>query len=251
VNWIRNNRVLAATIAFVAIMGLWMAYSGILKVPAISLPSRVTAPAEETSVVEVLEAKIDTQTEAITEAMGEQTDSQTKSITETLTAQTAAINSLVEALPVEPAAQAPQAEAESVSPTEPPAPQVEETEECLPGATTKQAQALTGVSVQRIDTECSTWVWRGAPEETVLATCPQGWICTWDEIDDIVVVQEGVGQPGSIYAGTFRQVSAFPSSDAVHDVCELFRKERDLGMREDLSFQVRFQAIPGGVQQCS
>ena len=136
------------------------------------------------------------------------------------------------------------------APTSTPAPPAQE-KECLVSSTTEQAQRLTGVSVQRIDTECSAFVWRGAPEKTVVATCSEGWTCTWDVKDDIVVVHEGVGQSAVIHAGTFREVSAYPMNDDVHDVCRLFENERDLGLREDPSFRVRFQAVPGGVQQCS
>ncbi len=167
-----------------------------------------------------------------------------------LESQTEAINNLVAALAAEPAAPAPEPEEED-TPAVPPG--IETTlDECLPGGvTTEQAQALTGVLVERVATECSSFVWRGANEAAVEAVCPSGWICTWDVVGDVVVVHEGIGQKSRILAGTFREIAAYPADDAVHDVCRLYNKEKALGLNDVPSFEVRFQPVPGGIQQCS
>lgn len=130
------------------------------------------------------------------------------------------------------------------------APVTEEEDKCLAGVTTEKAQALTGISVQRLATECSAFVWRGLGA-TEVATCPKGWICTLDVVDDIVVVHEGIGQKANIYAGTFREPGAYPPDDAAHDVCAIYRKEKQFGLAEVPSFEVRFQPVPGGVQSCN
>lgn len=122
--------------------------------------------------------------------------------------------------------------------------------------TTGETKTLTGVDVQRVATEACAFVWRGTPPATILATCPSGWVCTWDVVGDIVVVHLGVGQKATIRAGTWRMISAYPGNDAVHNVCALYQKEKAFGLSENPSFQVRFQPVkdgsdtPVGPQSC-
>lgn len=116
--------------------------------------------------------------------------------------------------------------------------------------TTEQAKQLFGVDVQRIGTEACGWVWRGKPESHS-AVCPQGYICTWDVVDDVTVVHLGINQTANIYAGTWRLINAYPVGDTVYDTCALYAKEKDFGQREIPSFEVRFQAVPDlGPQTC-
>lgn len=116
--------------------------------------------------------------------------------------------------------------------------------------TTEEAKAIFGVDVQRIDTEPCAWVWRGKPLHTT-ATCPSGYVCTWDVVGDITVVHLGINQQADIYAGTWRLISAYPADDAVNNVCELYLKEKDFASREVPSFEVRFQPVPDlGPQTC-
>lgn len=116
--------------------------------------------------------------------------------------------------------------------------------------TTGEAQALFGVNVQRIDTEACGWVWRGKPEHHS-ATCPTGYVCSFDVVNDITVVHLGIDQQADLYAGTFRLISAYPAEDKVHDVCELYKAEKEFGLREVPSYEVRFQPVPGvGPQTC-
>jgi hypothetical protein len=123
--------------------------------------------------------------------------------------------------------------------------------------TTGEVKTLTRVDVQRLATEPCAFVWRGTPPATVVATCPTGWVCTWDVVNDIVVVHLGVNQRAKIRAGTWRFIAGYPPNDAVHDVCALYQKEKNFGLTEIPSFQVRFQPVtdgthgPVGPQTCS
>jgi hypothetical protein len=110
--------------------------------------------------------------------------------------------------------------------------------------TTEQAKQLFGVDVQRIGTEACGWVWRGKPESHS-AVCPQGYICTWDVVDDVTVVHLGINQTANIFAGTWRLINAYPVGDTVYDTCALYAKEKDFGLKEVPSFEVRFQSVPG------
>lgn len=112
--------------------------------------------------------------------------------------------------------------------------------------TTQEAKNLTGVDVQRLATEPCAWVWRGVSPATTTAICPRGWICTFDVVGDIVVVHVGVDQSAKIRAATWRLPSAYPATDAVHDPCALFAKEKAFGASEIPSFDVRFQAATDG-----
>ena len=116
--------------------------------------------------------------------------------------------------------------------------------------TTEQAKQLFGVDVQRIGTEACGWVWRGKPASHS-AICPSDYVCTWDVVHDITVVHLGINQTAEIYAGTFRLVEAYTPEDDVYDVCALYAKEKDFGLKEVPSFEVRFQPVPGvGPQTC-
>jgi len=116
--------------------------------------------------------------------------------------------------------------------------------------TTEEAKQLFGVDIQRIGTESCGWVWRGKPSSHI-ATCPSGYVCTWDIVNDITVVHLGINQTANIYAGTWRLINAYPVGDAVYDTCALYAKEKDFGQREIPSFEVRFQSVPGvGPQSC-
>ena len=135
------------------------------------------------------------------------------------------------------------------------APVVETTEEPVVETiqcpnTTEEAKQLFGVDIQRIGTESCGWVWRGKPSSHI-ATCPSGYVCTWDIVNDITVVHLGINQTANIYAGTWRLINAYPVGDAVYDTCALYAKEKDFGQREIPSFEVRFQSVPGvGPQSC-
>lgn len=126
----------------------------------------------------------------------------------------------------------------------------------MPCPTTGEVKTLTGVDVQRLATEVCAFVWRGSDKATTMATCPSGWVCTWDVVNNIVVVQLGVGQTATIRAGTWRLPSAYPGNDAVQNVCALYQKEKAFGLSENPSFQVRFQPAtdgsgsPVGPQSC-
>jgi len=121
---------------------------------------------------------------------------------------------------------------------------------------TALVKTLTGVDVQRVATEPCAFVWRGASNSTVNATCPSGFVCTWDVVNDVVVVHLGVNQSATIRAGTWRYINAYPPSDAVHDVCVLYAKEKAFGLSENPPFEVRFQSVtdgtlgPVGPQSC-
>jgi hypothetical protein len=149
-----------------------------------------------------------------------------------------------------PAPNAPAVEQPAVQPAAP----VTSTAGC---PTTGEVKTLTRVDVQRLATEPCAFVWRGTPPATVVATCPTGWVCTWDVVNDIVVVHLGVNQKAEIRAGTWRFIAGYPPNDAVHDVCALYQKEKNFGLTEVPSFQVRFQPVtdgthgPVGPQTCS
>jgi len=129
-------------------------------------------------------------------------------------------------------------------------PVVVETTNLVCPNTTEEAKNLFGVDVQRIATEACAWVWRGKPSSHI-ATCPSGYVCTWDVVNDITVVHHGIDQQADIYAGTWRLISAYPADDAVNNVCELYLKEKDFASREIPSFEVRFQPVPGvGPESC-
>ncbi len=112
--------------------------------------------------------------------------------------------------------------------------------------TTEEAKTLTGVDVQRLGTESCAWVWRGVSPATTTATCPSGFVCTWDVVNDIVVVHLGVNQTAEIRAGTWRYIAAYPVNDVAHDICALYTKEKAFGLSEVPSFQVRFQPVSDG-----
>jgi len=122
--------------------------------------------------------------------------------------------------------------------------------------TTADAKVATGVDVQRLATEACAFVWRAVDQATTIAICPSGWVCTWDVPGDVVVVHLGVNQTTIIRAGTWRFIDGYPSNDAVHDVCALYEKEKNFGLIEVPSFQVRFQSVsdgtygPVGPQSC-
>lgn len=107
-----------------------------------------------------------------------------------------------------------------------------------PGPTTEQAKVDTGIDVQRLEVELAAFVWRSYPHFTVNARCPGGYICTLHEGDNVIRVYTGDNVVRNVFAGTFRHVSSYPSSDAVHRPCELLRKEQEFGARETPSFPV-------------
>jgi len=102
--------------------------------------------------------------------------------------------------------------------------------------TTAEVKEMTGVDVQRISTEPAGWVWRAVPKAVADAKCPSGFICTWDH-DGFVSVYAGYSR-GNIVAGTFRHICEYPSSDAVHNPCQLLESEQENGRRETPSFDV-------------
>lgn len=103
-------------------------------------------------------------------------------------------------------------------------------------STTEQVKALTGVDVQRIGSEEAAWTWRAVPEASTPATCPQGFICTWD-IGGETVVFVGPAKSG-IVAGTWRHIDSYPDGDTVHNACQLLRKEMEFGLSETPQFNV-------------
>lgn len=104
--------------------------------------------------------------------------------------------------------------------------------------TTAQAKAAIGLDVQRLNDEIGdAFVWRDLRNSTN-AICSQGWICTLHLATGDVKVYVGDGTSYSIFAGTFRFVSSYPSNDAVHTPCDLLGKEQRFGAKEDPSFPV-------------
>lgn len=95
---------------------------------------------------------------------------------------------------------------------------------------------MIGLSVVCLGTEYDAYTWRSVPIK-VNATVPDGWIATLHLSSDKIVVTE---KPGTyeIVAGTFRRKAGYPSSDAVHNACELLRKEQAFGASQTPSFTV-------------
>ena len=118
--------------------------------------------------------------------------------------------------------------------------------------TTGEVKASTDVDVQRLGSEPCAFVWRATTLATTTAICPLGWVCTFDVVNDIVVVHAGVGQTAQIHAGTWRWMGSYPGENS----CSLFEKEAAFAASETPSFQVRFQAVtdgsgsPVGPQSC-
>lgn len=108
--------------------------------------------------------------------------------------------------------------------------------------TTADAKLASKVDLQRLGTESCAFVWRGVPPATVAATCPPGFVCTFDVVNDIVVVHTGVGQSAQIRAGTWRFMGSYPGENS----CTLFKKEAAFAASEIPTFQVRFQASKDG-----
>lgn len=102
-------------------------------------------------------------------------------------------------------------------------PSVDTTSPPQPCPSTAKANAATGVSLRRLDDEACGFA---RTDGTMVGTgvCPTEWICTWDAGDAVLVV-EGTGQTGNMYDGTWRYRPSYPSTDAVHDLCELYQKE--------------------------
>ena len=113
--------------------------------------------------------------------------------------------------------------------------------------TTASVQLATGVHVVHVDSEPCAFTWRGYPVATILATCPEGYVCTFHVWNDDIVVHEGIGQQAQISAATWRWMGAYPSED----VCVVYNGEAGFGAREVNSFKVRFQPVPNGVQSCT
>lgn len=102
--------------------------------------------------------------------------------------------------------------------------------------TTGEAQDVIGVNVQRLGTEACAWVWRAVSLASTTAECPKDFVCTFDTGDGVKVY---VGPfMGSIVAGTWRQVEAYPAGDAVFEPCTLLAKEQAFGFAEVPSFLV-------------
>lgn len=102
--------------------------------------------------------------------------------------------------------------------------------------TTEKVKRLTGVDIQRVDTEPATWVWRAVDKANTPVTCPEGFICTFD-LGGKVRVYVGPAETG-IVAGTMRHVCEFPDGDAVYKPCALLVKEQAFGASETPSFEV-------------
>jgi hypothetical protein len=98
-------------------------------------------------------------------------------------------------------------------------------------------QALIGLNVVCLGTEYDAYTWRSVPL-VVDGVCPDGWICTLHLQDDRVVVVRGNGNKYAIKAGTFRRLSGYPASDAVHNACALLTKEQVFGASQTPSFNV-------------
>lgn len=112
----------------------------------------------------------------------------------------------------------------------------EETDTECKVLTTADVKELTGVDVQRVDTEPATWTWRAVDLASTPATCPVGFVCTVD-LGGKVLVYEGRANTG-IVAGTFRHVCEFDPGDAVTKPCALLAKEQEFGASETPSFEV-------------
>lgn len=97
-------------------------------------------------------------------------------------------------------------------------------------------QAMIGLNVVCLGTEYDAYTWRSVPVK-VNANVPEGWIATLHLSNGEIVVTEKQGTY-EIVAGTFRRKAGYPSNDAVHNACELLRKEQAFGASQRPSFTV-------------
>lgn len=65
------------------------------------------------------------------------------------------------------------------------------------------------IDVALIATEDCAATWRAASTTTAIAVCPIGWVCTFDVVNDIVLVYQGTGQKVQVHAGTWRPLGNF------------------------------------------
>lgn len=145
---------------------------------------------------------------------------------------------------IPPAADSPAADPTPVPPTAtaPVTQTLQRNAEGYVGPTTAEVSALVGVDLVRVGTEPSAWTWRGKPS-TATITCPEGFSCTLDAVDDITVVVGGVNQEVLVYAGTFRWLEAYPQG-----ICGIFDSEQEFALKE--GYQVRYQEASGYEAVC-
>ena len=107
-----------------------------------------------------------------------------------------------------------------------------------PASRTRAASCATGLLLERIGTEADGYTWRGKPMSSV-AFCPIGHnvVCTWDVVDDITVIHEGIGQASLIYAGTFRVMDLYEGES----LCEVVTGELAFAAQE--AYEARFQPV--------
>lgn len=87
----------------------------------------------------------------------------------------------------------------------------------------------TDIDVELVGTESCTATWRAANTNTATAVCPEGWVCTFDVVNDIVLIYEGTGQEVQIHAATWRPKA---------DFCHVLQGEQDFAASQTPTFQV-------------
>jgi hypothetical protein len=131
----------------------------------------------------------------------------------------------------QPPAQAPQQPTQPQPPAQPP-----------PSAscpTSEQAKSmLGGIDVHQIGEppgDYCAWKWDG----TGVATCPQGWDCTFDLVDTgtIVLYRGGDGVSQKTRGGTFRYILAYPSDHRFQNICNLLTNEENYGRGQTPSYE--------------
>lgn len=89
---------------------------------------------------------------------------------------------------------------------------------------------LTGVVADKVGTEPCAFHWRGDPLAiTPAKSCPQGWSCQLGVVGTGNVLYYGGNPAVSIYAGTWRLVELYPSTDAVRNPCRFLAKSQEEG----------------------
>ena len=91
---------------------------------------------------------------------------------------------------------------------------------------------LTGVVADVVPTESCAFHWRGDPQTiTPKNSCPKGWSCQLGVAGKGNYLYYGGSPSVTIYAGTWRLISAYPSNDAVRQPCQFLAKSQEEGRR--------------------
>ena len=104
-------------------------------------------------------------------------------------------------------------------------------------------------TVVKVTTESCAFTHRSFPN-TETFTCLQGeyigqWVCTFDVQGD-KVTHEGIGQSAVVWGMTMRFMEKYPGEN----VCNVANNEDLNGQSQSPAFRVRFQPVPGGIQEC-